>query len=93
MLLISAVQQSGLAKCKDMSPLLNFCPIQVTIERGAEFPVLYSRLSLVIPCIPSHVCMSIPVSQFTLSMSVLCLYFCSADRFICIIFLDSTYMP
>ena len=69
---------------------------------------LYSRFLLAIYFIHISVYMSIPISQFIPPpppplISVppwcpyvcslhLCLYFCPADRFICTIFLGSTYM-
>ena len=43
---------------------LDFLPILVTTEHWVEFPVLYSRFSLVIYFIHSNVYMSIPISQF-----------------------------
>ena len=75
-------------------------------KRSHLSEVLYSRFSLDIYFIHSinSVYMSIPISQFiplspfplgihmfVCSLS-LCLYFCFTDRFICTIFLDSTYM-
>ena len=67
-----------------------------------EFPVLYSRFLLVIYFIHISVYMSIPISQFIPPPTFppwcpyvcslhLCLYFCLANRFICTVFLDSTY--
>ena len=67
---------------------------------------LYRRFLLVIYFIQISVYMSIPISQFILPTPRpafppwcpyicplhLCLYFCSANRFICTIFLYSTYM-
>ena len=69
---------------------------------------LYSRFLLVIYFIHISVYMSIPISQFITTPPPhpatfppwcpyvcslhLCLYFCPANRFICTIFLDSTYM-
>ena len=49
-----------------MPSLLDFLPIQVTTEHWVEFPVLYSRFSLVIYFIHSinSVYVSIPISQF-----------------------------
>ena len=65
-----------------------------------EFPVLYSRFSLVIYFIYNSGYMSIPISQITPPLFPpwcpcvcslhLCLYFCFAISFICIFFLDST---
>ena len=43
---------------------LDFLPIYVTTEHGAEFPVWCSGFSLVISFIHSGVYMSIPISQF-----------------------------
>ena len=67
-----------------------------------DFHVVYNRFSLVVYFIHSTVCMSIPISHFilphlpppeSLHLSIhLCLYFCFANKFICIRFLDSTYM-
>ena len=70
--------------------------------------VLYSRFLLVIYFIHISVYMSIPISQFIppppptpaafppwcpyVCSLHLCLYFCLASRFICTIFLGSTYM-
>jgi len=66
-----------------------------------EFPVLYSRFSLVIYFLYNSVHMLIPISQITPPLFPpwfpcvcslhLCLYFCFAISFICIFFLDSTY--
>ena len=69
------------------------------------FIILYSRFLLVIYFIHISVYMSIPISQFIpppplatfppwcpYVCSLLCLYFCLANWFICTIFLDSTYM-
>ena len=66
-----------------------------------EFPVLYSRFSVVSCFIHSSVYMSIPISQFIppsfppwypyICSLRLCFCFCFANKFICIIFLDSTY--
>ena len=83
--------------------IFDFPPIQVTTEHRVEFPVLYSRFSLVIYFIHTRVYISIPISQFIPPLPFprwcphiyslhLCLYFCFANRFICTIFLDSTYM-
>ena len=79
--------------------LLNFLPIQV------ELPEPHSMMSLVIFFMRSvnGVCVAIPVSQclppapllpwypYVWSLH-LCLYFCFANKIICTIFLDSTYM-
>ena len=62
--LVSAVQRSESAICIHISPLLDFLPIQVTTEHWVEFPMLYSRFSLVIYFIHISVYMSIPISQF-----------------------------
>ena len=77
---------------------LDFLPIWVTTEHWVEFPVLHRRFSLVIYFIHSSVYMSVPVSQLIpppFSPSIrslrLRLYFCFANKFICTIFLDSTY--
>ena len=72
------------------------------------FTFLYSRFLLLIHFIHISVYMSIPISQFIISPSPppaafppwcpyvcslhLCLYFCPGNRFICTIFLGSTYM-
>ena len=69
------------------------------------FYFLCSRFLLVIYFIHISVYMSIPISQFIpppppafppwcpcVCSLHLCLYFCLANRFICTIFLDSTYM-
>ena len=70
------------------------------------FYFLYSRFLLVIRFIHISVYMSVPISQFITSPTPatfpawcpyicslhLCLYFCPANRFICTIFLASTYM-
>ena len=66
----------------------------VTTEHWVEFPVPYSRFSLVIYAIRSSLWMSIPISQFIppspfppwylyIFSLYLCLYFCFANRFIC----------
>jgi len=73
----------------------NFLTIQVTTEHCVEFPVLYSRLALVIYFIQSinSVYMSIPISQFIpfppfptwysyLCSLHLCLYFCFVKKII-----------
>ena len=81
---------------------LDLLPIQVTIEHWVEFPVLYSRFSLVIYFIPICVYMSIPISWF-ISPSLppwhpyifslyLYLYFYFANEINYTIFLDSKYM-
>ena len=74
---------------------------QVTTEHSIEFSVLYSRPSLGIQFIHNIVHMSIPFSQFIPPLFLpcylyicslcLCLYFCFANEFICIIFLQSIY--
>ena len=72
------------------------------------FILLYSRFLLVLYFIHISVYMSIPISQFIPSTTTPpttfppwcpyvcslhpCLYFCPANRFICTIFPDSTYM-
>ena len=43
---------------------LDFFPIYVATELQVEFPVLYSRQSLIIDFIHSNLYMSIPLSQF-----------------------------
>ena len=75
----------------------------VSLYYSMEFPVLYSMFSLVIYFIHISVYMSIPISQFIPLSPLflpwcpyvcslhLCLYFCLVNRFICTIFLDSTY--
>ena len=71
----------------------------VTTEHWVGFPVLYSRFSLVI----HFISMSMSISQFIppihfppwcpyICSLCLCLYFWFANKFICTIFLDSTYM-
>ena len=50
---------------------LDFLPIQVTIERRVEFPVLYTRFSLLIYFIPNNVYMLIPTSKFIPAFSLL----------------------
>ena len=77
-------------------------PIQVTTEHRAELPVLYSMFLLAIYFMHGSVYMSILISQFIppspslpcphVHSLHLCLYSCPANRFICTIFLDSTYM-
>ena len=73
-----------------------------------KFIFLYNRFLLVIYFIHISVYMSIPISQFIppppppptsfppwgpyICPLHLCLYFCPANRFICTIFLGSTYM-
>ena len=79
-------------------PFCEFLPIQATTEHWIEFPVLYSKFSLVIYVIHSEVYMSNPVSHFIPSpfpalMSIhLCLYFSFSNRFTWTIFLGCTYM-
>ena len=77
-------------------------PIQVITEHRAEIPVLYRRFPLAICFTHGSINMSILISQFNpLPSPTLCphicslhlhLYSCPAYRFICTIFLDSTYM-
>ena len=83
-----------------MHYFLDFLPTYVTTEHWVEFPVLYSRFSLVIYFIHSSVYMSIPISKFIpppfLSLvsricSLRLSLFLLANKFICIIFLDCTY--
>ena len=87
------------------TPLLYLISFPFGHHRQWEgFPVLYSRLSLVICFIHniSSVCMSVLISQFIpLSLSLLsvhtfvlyiCVSFCFENRFICVIFLDFKYM-
>ena len=87
----------------NLPSFLDFLPIWVTTEHLVEFPVLHSMFSLDIYFIHSSVYMSIPISQFislppflTLGRYIfplcLCLYFCFANWFMHMIFLDSTYM-
>ena len=97
--LVSDIQQSGSAIYIYILSFLDFLPIQVTTEHSVEFSVLCSRFSLDIQFIHSSVHMSIPFSQFIPPLFLpcylyicslcLCLYFCFANEFICIIFLDS----
>ena len=73
---------------------LDFLPIWVTTEHWVEFPVLYSRFSLVIYFIHSinSVYMSTPVSQFIppplppwypyICSLCLCLYFCFVNKIV-----------
>ena len=68
--------------------------------QSMEFPVLYSRFSLIIYFVHSssvHMWIESPNSALPLwypyvCSPCLCLYFCFADRFICTVFLDSTYI-
>ena len=68
-------------------------------EYGVEFPVLCSRFLLVICFIYSSVYMSSPTLQFIpplpYPMLGISLFFtselCFVDKFICTLFLDSTY--
>ena len=86
-----------------VTSVLHFLPIQVTSEYWAQFPVLYTGFSLVVSVLYIQcVCVSSPTSQFIsaplprlvsihfcfMSLSL----FCFASRFICTIFLNSTYM-
>ena len=50
--------------CMYIPSFLDFLPVQVTTELWIEFPVLYSRFSLVFCFICSSIYMSIPISQF-----------------------------
>jgi len=100
----AAVQQSEWALHISASPVF-WIPFQFRSPQSIPiaFPVLCRRFSLVIYFIHSSVYMPIPVSQFipptpfpfgvhTFFPLHLCLCFCFAHMFICIIFLDSTYM-
>ena len=62
--------------------VLYFLPIQVTTEHRVEFPVLYSRFSVVIYFIHSinSVCMSIPIFQFIPMVSWAQFQFCKLKR-------------
>ena len=86
-----------------VTSVLHFLHIQVTSEYWAQFPVLYTGFSLVVSVLYIQcVCVSSPTSQFIsaplprlvsihfcfMSLSL----FCFASRFICTIFLNSTYM-
>jgi len=72
-----------------------------TTEHWIEFPLLYSRFSLVIYFIHSRVYMPIPTSQFIpppfptlypyICFPYICLYFFFVNKFIWDIFLDSIY--
>ena len=74
---------------------------QVTTENWAEFPVLYGRFSLLIYFIHGSVYTSVPISQFIPPLFPswypyifslrFYLYFCFANNFIHIVFLDFTY--
>ena len=83
-----------------MPSFLDFLPISVTIEHWVEFPVLYSRFSLVIYFMHSSEYVSVPISQsippllpsLFPSISFLFLYFCFTNKFIYAIFLDSAYI-
>ena len=80
---------------------LDFLSIEVTREHRARFPGLYSRFSLVTYFNHTwYICQSqspnlshpsSPTWYPYICREHLCLYSCFADRFICIIFLDSTY--
>ena len=101
--LVSAVQQSESAICIHITPLFRIS-FPFRSPQSSEFPVLYSRFSLVIYFIHSinSAYMSIPISQFIptppflpwnpyIHSLCLSLYFCFANKFICIVLLDSTY--
>ena len=95
--IVSAGQQCESAKCTHTSSLLDSLPFRS--PQRIEFPVLYSRLSLIFYCIHSSVYMSATISKFIpLSHPVpvsicpfsVCLLFCFANKFTCNICLDST---
>ena len=71
-------------------PQVYIYPLFVTTERWVEFPVAYSRFSLVIyfihsiygnPNLPIH--LTPLLSPWCSYICSLCLYFCFANRFIC----------
>ena len=80
--------------------LLGFLPIQITTAHESQFPVLYSRFSLVVYFIHtnsiSSVYVSIPISRFLppplplwnpyICSLGLCFYFCFASKIIYTIF-------
>ena len=95
-MLVSSVQQSESAICSHKSPLLYYLPIWISTKHLVNFPVLYSRFSLVTYFIDSTP-ISTPVSQFMpppgVHMFVLYVLSLSyANKIIYVIFLDSTYM-
>ena len=108
--LISIEQQSKSAICIHTFPLSwtsppppnpYILPCWVIAEHWTEFPVPYSSFPLAIYFTHGSVYMSIPISQFILSLSPtphphthslhLRLYFCPENRFISTIFLDSLH--
>ena len=92
--LASAGQRVESAVCVRISHV-DFIPIWVTTQHWVEFPVIFGRLSWVICFILSinRVYMSIPVSQFILSLPFplgihafvlcICFYFCLVNKIIC----------
>ena len=97
------LQQSKLAIHKHISPLfwISFL-FRYHREHWVEFTLLYSRFSLVMYFIHNSMYMSIPIFQFNppalpplvsicLFSRYMCLSFCFLNKFIGIIFIDSTY--
>ena len=82
---VSAVQWSESAICMHISPLF-WISFPFRSPQSTEFPVLYSRFSLVIHFIHSSVYMSIPISQFIpphlcpLGVHTFVLYVCVSIR-------------
>ena len=101
--LVSAVQQSESAICILISPLSGISfPFRSSwsTEKSSlcytagshQLSILYIVAYIYNPNLPIHP--TPPLSAFGVHMFVLyiCVYFCFANRFICTIFLDSTYM-
>lgn len=70
--------------CTCVPSFLDFLPTQVTTEHQAEFPVLFSRFSLVISSLHSanSVCVSSPIFQFIPPpppLPLWYLFFCMSD--------------
>ena len=80
----------------DISSFLDFLPFQVTTDYWVEFPVLYSRFSLVIYFMHCSVYMSVStlvsIGLFSMSVSLFLLCKKSIYRIYIHHFLDSTYM-
>ena len=103
-LLISAIQQCESAICIHISPLFwisfpfrsmqNIEQSSLSIQYSHYLCILYIKFIYISSNLPMHPTPISPhsCSKVCVSSLCLCLYFCFVNRFICIIFLDSTYM-